>query len=332
MTRGDQEHEGRGAPSGAGQGRPLRLAFCGCGRATGIHSRVLATAKGVTLAYASRNPDLAAGFRLEFGGDIAYSSYLDAMTDPGIDAVVVATPPDRHLALTLEALRAGKHVVVTTPAWPRAADVGVVRAAAAAAGRRVFVAANYLYQPLLARLRGLLQERAVGEPRFVQVQAMRRQPSRGWRDDAGVGALYEGGIQWLSLLASLGFRIARVRGMRPGPATGPDRSMLVVIEYADGPVATLHYSWEMPARGWGFGRSRIAGTEGVIAFTTSGRIVVARGRRSGLWIPGLTDTTGHEAMWVDFLTALRTGAEPRMSLDAAERDLRLVEAVYADLD
>jgi predicted dehydrogenase len=108
--------------------------------------------------------------------------------------------------------------------------------------------------------------------------------------------------------------------------------MLVVIEYADGPVATLHYSWEMPARGWGFGRSRIAGTEGVIAFTTSGRIVVARGRRSGLWIPGLTDTTGHEAMWVDFLTALRTGAEPRMSLDAAERDLRLVEAVYADLD
>jgi hypothetical protein len=37
-------------------------------------------------------------------------------------------------------------------------------------------------------------------------------------------------------------------------------------------------------------------------------------------------------MWVDFLTALRTGAEPRMSLDAAERDLRLVEAVYADLD
>jgi hypothetical protein len=37
-------------------------------------------------------------------------------------------------------------------------------------------------------------------------------------------------------------------------------------------------------------------------------------------------------MWADLLTALRTGAEPRMSLDDAERDLRMVEAVHAGLD
>ncbi|HEX9633563.1 MAG TPA: Gfo/Idh/MocA family oxidoreductase [Gemmatimonadales bacterium] len=311
--------------------RPLRLAFCGCGRATATHSRVLATAEGVTLSFASRDPARAAGFRLEFGGDIAHASYLDAMTDPGIDAVVVATPPDRHLDLTLEALRAGKHVVVEKPAWPRAADVGVVRAAAAAAGRRVFVAENYVYKPLLTRLRRLLQEQAVGEPRFVQVNAMRRQRATGWRDDAGVGALYEGGIHWLSLLASLGFRIARVHGARPGAADGADRSMLVVIEYADGPVATLHYSWEIPMLGRGLGLSRIAGTHGVITFETNGVVVVVRGRRTGIWIPGLRDIAGYRAMWADFLTALRMDTEPRMSLDAAERDLKLAEAAYAGL-
>jgi predicted dehydrogenase len=328
MTDRDHERDARGG----GSMRPLRLAFCGCGRATRIHSRVLASAKGVMLSYASRDPDLAAGYRLEFGGDIAYASYLDALADPGVDVAVVATPPARHLALTLEALRAGKHVVVEQPAWPRATDVAVVRAAAAVAKRRVFVAENYAYRPLLARLRRLLAEGAVGEPRFVQVNAMRRESSTGWRDNTGVSALYESGIHWLNLIASLGFRIERVRGVRPGPAAGPDRSMLVVIEYAEGPVATLHYSWEIAKRGLGLGRSRIVGTEGVIAFDANGRVVVAHGRRHGIWIPGLTDVSGHRAMWADLLTALRTGAEPRMSLDDAERDLRMVEAVHAGLD
>lgn len=312
--------------------QPLRLAFCGCGRAARIHSRVLSGAEGVTLSYASRNPDLAAGFRLEYGGDIVYTSYLEAIADPGVDAVVVTTPPDRHLDLTLEALRAGKHVVVEKPAWPRAADARVVRAAAAAAERRVFVAENYAYKPLLQRLRFLLETEVVGEPRFIQVNAMRRQRVAGWRDDAGVGALYEGGIHWLSLLASLGLRIERVRGVRPGRVGGPDRSMLVVVEYAGGPVATLHYSWEIPTFGRGLGLSRIAGTDGVITFETNGLVVLARGRRHGIWLPRLTDVAGYKAMWADFLAALRTGAEPRMSLAAAERDLNLMEAAYACLD
>lgn len=293
---------------------------------------MLAAAEGVTLSFASRDPDRAAGYRLEFGGDVAYASYGEALEDPSLDGVVVATPPDRHLDLTLAALSAGKHVVVEKPAWPRAADVRRVRAAAAAAARQVLVAENYAYKPLLRRLRALLAEGAVGEPRFITVNALRRQRIPGWREESAVGALYEGGIHWLSLLADLGFTITRVYGIRPGPAAGPDRSMLVVFEYREGPVATLHYSWEVPTLFRGLGLSRIAGTEGVITFETNGLFVVARGRRRGLWAPQLKDVAGYRAMWTDFLAALRTGAEPRMSLGTAERDLHLVEAVYACLD
>lgn len=246
--------------------------------------------------------------------------------------MVVATPPGQHLDLTLAALSAGKHVVVEKPAWPRAADVRRVRAAAAAVARQVLVAENYAYKPLLRRLRALLGEGAVGEPRFITVNAMRAQHAPGWREDSAVGALYEGGIHWLSLLADLGFSIARVYGIRPGPRSGPDRSMLVVLEYVEGPVATLHYSWEVPTLLRGLGLSRIAGTQGVITFETNGVFVLMRGRRRGFWAPQLTDVAGYQAMWNDFLAALRTGAEPRMSLVAAERDLSLVEAVYACLD
>ena len=311
---------------------PLRFAFLGCGWATRIHSGVLRAARGVRLAYASRDPRRASALRARFGGHRAYSSYEDALADEGIDAVVVTTPPHDHLALTLRALRNGKHVVVEKPAFARARDVATVRSTAAAAGRQVLIAENYAYKPLLDRLRALLRQGAVGEPRFVQVNALRLQRSSGWRDDRGVGALYEGGIHWVNLLANLGLSIERVTGMRPGPAAGPDRSMLVVVEYTDGPVATLHYSWETPTLARGLGLSSIVGTAGAITFETNGLFVFSRGRRRGFWMPRPADIAGYKSMWTDFLSALRTGAEPYMSLGTAERDLNLVEAIYACLD
>ena len=45
-----------------------------------------------------------------------YRDYAEAIADPAVDAVVVAVPPRFHLELTLEALAAGKHVLVEKPA------------------------------------------------------------------------------------------------------------------------------------------------------------------------------------------------------------------------
>jgi predicted dehydrogenase len=312
--------------------RPLHLAFLGCGWAARTHSEILAALPGIHLAYASRDPGRSATYRQLYRGDVAYESYEDALADPDLDGVVITTPPDWHLDLTVRALAAGKHVVVEKPAWPRAADTQTVRAAALHAGRQVLVAENYAYKPLLVRLRALLSDGAVGEPRFVQINVLRRQRTPGWRERGGVGALFEGGIHWINLLANLGFTVARVRGVQPGTRGRTDRSMLVVVEYAEGPVATLHYSWEIPTLFRGLGLSRIAGTAGVITFETNGLVVIARGRRSGVWAPTITDVSGYHAMWRDFLVALRRDIPPRMTLDCAERDLQLMEAIYAHVD
>ena len=56
-----------------------------------------------------------------------------------MDAVVVAVPPRFHLDLTLQALSAGKHVLVEKPAYLRMEDYLRVQSAREGAGRVVLV-------------------------------------------------------------------------------------------------------------------------------------------------------------------------------------------------
>jgi predicted dehydrogenase len=99
---------------------PLRIAFLGCGFITRVHSRHLFSLRpDVACAYASRDKARAEAYRARYSGFASYGDYAGAIADPRVDAVVVAVPPRYHRDLVLEALAAGKHVLVEKPAFPR---------------------------------------------------------------------------------------------------------------------------------------------------------------------------------------------------------------------
>ena len=282
--------------------------------------------------YASRTPATAEQYRRELGGAGAFASYAEALADGRIDAAVVATTPDTHLALTLQTLDAGKHVVVEKPAFLRSTDFDRVRAIEAASGKRVMVAENYCYKPLARALHQAITSGALGEVRFLSLVAVKQQRSHGWRDDAGIaggGALFEGGVHWVDLLANVGLEVASVQGYRPGPPDGLERSMLVVVRYTNGAVGTLTHSWEVPSPLHGLRISRIYGTEGAAAFESNGIFLALTGKHRRLGFPGLRDIAGNRAMWTDFLDVIRTGREPVMTTARARRGLELVEHAYA---
>jgi predicted dehydrogenase len=310
----------------------LGIAFLGCGAVTQAHTRTLRVIdRGVRLFYASRQASRAAELNAKCQGSGAFSSYASALEDPRVDAVLVATPPVHHLEWTLRALDAGKHVIVEKPPFPRAADFSVVDDAARRASRQLFVAENYYYKPVVRTLRSMLREGLIGEPRFLDVKALKTQRTENWRDDPDLalgGALYEGGIHWIAFLAGLGLDIASVDGFRPGNDTGLDREMLVVVRYVEGAVGALFFSWATPSVLKGVRLSHIYGTRGTIRFESNGLFVLALGERRRLAFPGVRDLTGTRAMFRDFLTAMRTGREPEYTTALARRDLELVEGVY----
>jgi UDP-N-acetylglucosamine 3-dehydrogenase len=325
---------------------PLRIAFLGCGFITRVHSRNLRRLGGAIVAsYASRDRAKADAFRREFGGAASFGDYRAAIDDPRIDAVVVAVPTAFHLDLTLQALAAGKHVLVEKPAFPRMEDFTAVAAARDRAGRVVIVGENDHYKPLAVTLRRLLARDTIGEMVFIQITtiARRLKTADDWRNDetmAGGDAFFEEGIHWLHLADSLGPRIVpdSIHGFRPAAAQGGvagdrrHKSMLVAFRCDNGAVGSVYYSREIPSLLRGLRLSKISGRGGVISFESNGLLVVARGKRvPQIHSPGFRDIRGYQAMYRDFASAVRERRAPEMNLERAMEDQRLMERVYATL-
>jgi predicted dehydrogenase len=86
---------------------------------------------------------------------------------PGVDAVVVATPPSTHVAVALEAIHAGKHVLVEKPLAPTGEGARRLMAAAADAGVVLMVGHTFEYNPAVRKLRELVQGQQLGELFYV---------------------------------------------------------------------------------------------------------------------------------------------------------------------
>lgn len=84
------------------------------------------------------------------------------LSDPEIDAVVVATPPVTHAELAIAALRAGKHVFVEKPLALDVADAGRIVEAARSAQRVLMVGHLLQYHPAFLALKRLVDEGTLG--------------------------------------------------------------------------------------------------------------------------------------------------------------------------
>jgi len=129
-------------------------------------------------AICQRNPE-----RLKQVGDafkvpVQHEKYADVLADPEVDFVHINSPIPDHAAMSLAALRAGKHVMCTVPMATTVDDCRQIVELSEKTGRKYMMAETVVYAREFLFLRELYQKGELGRIQFVQ--ASHQQDMDGW--------------------------------------------------------------------------------------------------------------------------------------------------------
>ncbi|MDG2525979.1 oxidoreductase [Stenotrophomonas sp. HITSZ_GD] len=168
--------------------KDLNLALIGYGYVGRVfHAPLIDATEGLRLhSIVSRHQDAAAAYP----GTRVDADRARVLADPDIDAVVIATPNDTHAPIALEALAAGKHVLVDKPFTVDLAQAREVMSAAVDAGRVCSVFQNRRWDADFLTVQQLLQAGVLGPIAEFHSHFDRHRPHvrDRWRESDAPGA------------------------------------------------------------------------------------------------------------------------------------------------
>jgi predicted dehydrogenase len=93
--------------------------------------------------------------------------YGSVVSDPNIDAVVVATPPSTHFEIAIKALDAGKHVFVEKPLATSVADCEALLAKSKKKNLVLMVGHTFLYTAAVNKIKDLVKSGELGDIFYI---------------------------------------------------------------------------------------------------------------------------------------------------------------------
>jgi len=174
----------------------IRWGIIGCGDVTEVKSGPAfnKVPNSELVAVMRRNGDKAKDYALRHNVPKWYVRADDLIKDPDVNAIYIATPPSSHQEYTLASVAAGKPVYVEKPMSVNAASARAMADAAAEKNVKLSVAHYRRAQPLFKKIKDLLQEKTIGDVRFIKSELYKRSltreelavPKAAWRIDARI--------------------------------------------------------------------------------------------------------------------------------------------------
>jgi predicted dehydrogenase/threonine dehydrogenase-like Zn-dependent dehydrogenase len=227
----------------------IGVGLCGAGAfVKGVHLPALRRATGFGLrAVVTASPLSARETARRFGIPRASADPRDLLDDPTIDLVLIGTRHDLHASQTIEALRAGKHVLVEKPLCLEEADLAPILDEARRARRLLAVGFNRRHSPLARRAREVLSRLSGPALALYRVNAGPLPPGH-WAQDPveGGGRILGECCHFVDLLLHLlGGELLGVEA-RALPSDGvtvvSSDSFAAIFELSGGSKATLVYT------------------------------------------------------------------------------------------
>jgi predicted dehydrogenase len=268
-----------------------------------------------------------------------------ALSDPAIDAMVVATPARTHASLAADALRSGKHVLVEKPLALSTAEAVALTRQAERAGLVLMVGHTFEYNPAVTKMRALLDSGELGDLWYLHAQRVNL-----GRIQNDINALWSIGPHDVSIanyLVGAAPRWVSARGARY-LHTELEDVVFATLGYDGGVLAHLHASWLDPSK---VRRTTVVGSRRMVVFDDldseaklrvydKGADPVQGGygeyqfrlRAGDIHVPR-TDLTEPLALELDhFLECCASGARPRTDGWSGVRVVAALEAAQQSLD
>lgn len=233
---------------------PLKIGILGAANIArafvrGVHGSTLIKVSAV----ASRDLAKARAFIQDLSLDAdghactAHGSYEALLHDADVDAVYIPLPNHLHAQWAIAAARAGKHILCEKPLAMSAEETDEMFRVARECGVQLVEAYPYRAQPQTQKVKSLLRADEIGKVHTVQAHFgvtftdpadIRLDPARGG------GALWDLGSYTSSFIRLVsGARPTRVFAKAQWGETGIDRTVVGILEHADGVLAQFSCSF-----------------------------------------------------------------------------------------
>lgn len=217
---------------------------------------------------------------LELADTACFRSLDDALAATDAELVLITTPMETHVPLAIQAMEAGRHVLVEKPFAPSVAEAKQAVEVAERTGRTLMVSQNYRFYPAPRTAARLATSGELGAAGNVAV-AFRR-----WANDAAAGRahrhydyhhplLFDMAIHHYDLMRMvLGQEAVEMWAKDTSPSWSrftEEAASTLVVTFANGQTVTYSGSWVSPGEptNWA-GEWRMEFAEGELSWTSRG--------------------------------------------------------------
>ena len=225
--------------------RELGIAIQGAGWVSTEHIRAYQRhPRARIVAIGSRTREGAQRKAHEMGLDVpVFDRFEELLAQPGVEAVSLCTPPERHSMETVLAAGAGKHILIEKPVATNLDDLRRMRDAVRKAGVKTVVSFVLRWNPAVLNIKALKAGGALGTTFNVQTDYWHNVEVAGLRKKGGggIGAMLGGGCHAIDTARYLmESDIVEVSALswtarsEPGTETGAADDTVALVRFANG--------------------------------------------------------------------------------------------------
>lgn len=226
-----------------GDGRKVRFGIIGMGIGQSQARAIARNPRGAVTALCDLSEERMAAFAPELPTPVKqYTDYHAMFADPEVDAVFVGTPNQLHVPVALDAVRTGKHVLITKPLSDSETAARELVSVAESAGVVNMMSLSTRFGPSVQYLGKLSRRGDLGEIYYARARSVRRSGIPDWGAHfvrAGGGAFRDMGVHALDSVWWLAgcpepVSVLGVAGAKFGPrGLGYNSFNTVPREYSD---------------------------------------------------------------------------------------------------